>query len=351
MFEVASTVRSSRPAATISREAPAFVSRLDADRYDAVVIGALEGLRDADFSALDGFVSLRGGTLILLPDRQVPAAVLRRFQLPELDEVLLEKPLEVRGNGVSVRASELLLVRSPGVALQSLGLVQQGNTERVAIAAMDRGEGRLVLAGVLDAWRYRADGSSGFDGSWRGLIADAALDAPPKLDVQVEPAIARPGDTVNVSVVVRQTELRRHGQTLSVPRVTASLVGGDGRRDHIRLWPAAPVGRYEAGLVAPAAGRYNISASIPGAGTNVPLLVDDDVVHAIDGVSRAPEHAARATGGAVVKDAGELTRALEALDTGTQDLSSRPMRSSWWIVPFALLLCAEWGLRRRHGLT
>jgi hypothetical protein len=27
-----------------------------------------------------------------------------------------------------------------------------------------------------------------------------------------------------------------------------------------------------------------------------------------------------------------------------------PMRSAWWIVPFAGLLCAEWMLRRRQGL-
>ena len=28
-----------------------------------------------------------------------------------------------------------------------------------------------------------------------------------------------------------------------------------------------------------------------------------------------------------------------------------PMRSAWWIVPFALLLSAEWWLRRRNGLA
>jgi hypothetical protein len=28
----------------------------------------------------------------------------------------------------------------------------------------------------------------------------------------------------------------------------------------------------------------------------------------------------------------------------------RPMRSAWWIVPFAICLAVEWWMRRRRGL-
>jgi hypothetical protein len=28
-----------------------------------------------------------------------------------------------------------------------------------------------------------------------------------------------------------------------------------------------------------------------------------------------------------------------------------PMRSAWWIIPFALALSGEWWLRRRRGLA
>ncbi len=26
-----------------------------------------------------------------------------------------------------------------------------------------------------------------------------------------------------------------------------------------------------------------------------------------------------------------------------------PMRSAWWILPFTIVLCGEWALRRRRG--
>jgi hypothetical protein len=48
---------------------------------------------------------------------------------------------------------------------------------------------------------------------------------------------------------------------------------------------------------------------------------------------------------------GELSAALVAA-TGGEVLPRRwhPMRSPWWIIPFALLLGYEWWARRRRGL-
>ena len=349
LFHVASSSRSSRPAATLSAGAPASLSTLDTARYDALIVGALDELRDADLSAIDRFVTERGGTAILVPDRQVPARVLRRFDLPEFEETLLERPVDVQGDGVSMKGSELLLAPPSAHELQPLGTLQQGNTDRVAIATVVRGAGRIIVSGVLDAWRYRAGTPNEFEASWRGLVADASLDAPPRVEVRVDPAIARPRDTVTISVGVRPTELMRNGETVSLPPVSAWLIAEDGRRQPVRLWPAAALGSFEAVLRAPVAGRFTVSASIPGAATEIPLLVADDVVHAHPGESGAPAHAARATGGAIVTDGRELSRGLAAIDPGSDDELTRPMRSAWWIVPFALLLCGEWALRRRSG--
>jgi hypothetical protein len=59
------------------------------------------------------------------------------------------------------------------------------------------------------------------------------------------------------------------------------------------------------------------------------------------------------TGGVMVTD-GEASRVVEALRAGrgadrTPELR-HPMRSLWWMLPFALCLAGEWWLRRRGGL-
>jgi hypothetical protein len=56
------------------------------------------------------------------------------------------------------------------------------------------------------------------------------------------------------------------------------------------------------------------------------------------------------TGGAVAASADAAARALEAMEAGNIQRTARPMRSPWWILPFATLLCAEWTLRRRAGM-
>jgi hypothetical protein len=208
----------------------------------------------------------------------------------------------------------------------------------------------VVLSGALDAWRYRADESGGFDTIWRGLAADAAMAAPRRINVSVSPPIARPGDEILVSATLRETEIGRLGTDLSLPAVAASAVGPDGRREMIRLWPTTRPGQYEGRLVATAEGRHVVSASAATVSAEVPLLVAADVVHPSSDLSAASTHAAEGSGGAVVADASGLMRALTAVGTGEAEKTTRPMRSVWWLVPFSLLLCAEWTLRRRAGL-
>ena len=43
-----------------------------------------------------------------------------------------------------------------------------------------------------------------------------------------------------------------------------------------------------------------------------------------------------------------LARLADALEAAR--VEGRPMRSAWWILPFAACLSAEWWLRRRRGL-
>jgi hypothetical protein len=350
LFDLAVTSRSSRAAATTSGSAPPSLASLDVDRYDALLVGALDELHEADLRVLDTFVAERGGTLILLPDRRVPESIRRRFDLPSTEEALVETPVRVQTSAGFVRASELLVAPAHNEAFEALASVSHGGSTRPVILAVNRGAGRVVLSGLLDAWRYRADEPGGFDMLWRGLAADAAMVAPRRIALTLTPMIARPGDLVTVSVNLRGTQFEDSGSPAEFPPVAASLDAADGRREMIRLWPGPRAGAYEARFVTPPPGRYSVSASAGNTSTDVPLLVGDDVVHPARDRSAELRHAAEASGGAVIANTEELRVAVAKLDTKLIEHTSRPMRSPWWIAPFSLLLCAEWALRRRAGL-
>ena len=64
------------------------------------------------------------------------------------------------------------------------------------------------------------------------------------------------------------------------------------------------------------------------------------------------ELAARATGGHVIpmSRTQELVDAMKAAYPASRVTERRRiMRSAWWSIPFAALLCVEWALRRKRG--
>ena len=348
MFEIAATSRSSRPVATIAGGAAGVLSALDVDRYDAVLVGALDELSSLDLRALDRFVSQRGGTLVLAPDRRIPAAVTRQLGLPEAREALLERPVELQG-AAGVRASELLLL-PPDARTSVIASAPQAGGARPAVALFHRGEGQIVVCGLLDAWRFRGDDGGAFDDFWRSLMAGAALASRPRIDLRVARAVARPGDSIEVSVQLRPGDVTSGGGVFTTEAVEASLIMADGAQERIRLWPGARAGLFEGRIHAPAAGGHTVRAAAGGSSVEVPLLTAGDVVQPARDGAAAWRQAAAARGGAVVASPADALRALSALPAVEVDETVRPMRSPWWIVPFAGLLCAEWALRRRSGL-
>jgi hypothetical protein len=350
LFDITGIARTTSRSATTSAGGPASLAALQADRLDAILVGAPEALSDTDARALDAFVSRRGGTLILLPDRSLTEPVRRRFGLPAGEEVVLERPLTMQPPGPSLRASELLVAPHAANGFEAVRVVRHGDRDRGVIISVVRGAGRILLSGALDAWRYRADPEAPFDTFWRGLVADAAAAAPPKLAVAIEPSIARPGDDLAVSVTLRPSELTAARGVVEVPAVAAELLATGGGGDVIRLWPGVVPGVYTARMQAPDAGEYSLSVTAAGSSADAPLLVAEDVVHPASAGSRAAAWAAETSGGAVVTDVAELATRLAALGPADVVRRTRPMRSPWWILPFAGLLCAEWALRRRSGL-
>src|SRR5207244_5320257 len=113
---------------------------------------------------------------------------------------------------------------------------------------MPRGAGRLIVSGAMDAWRWRAAGQASFDRFWQSLIAGLALAAPPTVDVDVAPAILRPGEQADVIVRTRGRSAGSVGATID-------------RDQPLRLWPDAEPGVYRGRLTAPARpGRLTIEA-------------------------------------------------------------------------------------------
>jgi hypothetical protein len=63
---------------------------------------------------------------------------------------------------------------------------------------------------------------------------------------------------------------------------------------------------------------------------------------------------ARASGGRVFPSdqSPALVDAMKATyPPRTVTRTIHPMRSTWWAVAFAILLCGEWAIRRKHGLS
>ena len=137
-----------------SRIAPTLTAgtangRLDATALDAVplvIVGGPDALNADDVALLDRYVRVRGGTLVLLPEQRVsgPAASLLHGVW---SEHLTANP-EAIG---PLRAGEIL--RAADAPVTSTVIARSGSSP--AIVSTPSGNGRIVVSGAMDAWRYR----------------------------------------------------------------------------------------------------------------------------------------------------------------------------------------------------
>jgi len=331
-------------------------------RFAAVIVGGLDRLTVADRDALDRFARERGGALVLLPDARISAGPARDWMPGDAREVLLEGPaaLSVAAPLPAIRAAEMLTFSGamvPGAtvlgAYSSWGPALAGPTmvPGAVVTLAPRGAGRVLLSGALDAWRYRADDQGAFDRFWRSAIAGVALAAPPAVEVAITPPVASPGETVRVVARVHRPAF---AAALAGPlRVSARMDTGN----PLRLWPEAEADTFGGSFVAGAFGlqRVIVSAGADDAGSESGaafVAVDPTARHAEPivpplamlaasrgGINVTPEHLADLE--------ARIRRDVTAPPRST---TTHPMRSAWWIVPFATCLSGEWWLRRRLGL-
>jgi hypothetical protein len=268
--------------------------------------------------------------------------------------------------------SEFVITRRLPAGAQVLAATKAGDP---VVFSARRGAGAVIFSGALDAWRYR--GSEAFAKFWRRVMAEEAVTVPPVLEVSVEPAIVAVGEPARVRARLRATEFSEssvvsprslipdprpptpdlrslipdpRSPTIDMSPVAARAVSPGARVDSaVRLWPTAEPGVYEGEWRPTAAGDYDLAVTAGAHRGDAAVTVV-----ASQPARAAPEElalAARASGGRVFSSDQALVEGLkDAFPARTVTVTMNPMRSPWWVVPFAGLLCVEWAVRRKRGL-
>lgn len=336
-FEVSGTSFSSRGIAARTGEAVAL-SDPRIDQADAIVVGGLDRVSAADVRALDRFMRVRGGAVVLAPDTRIDSATVGDLLPFTMTERLLERPatLAMLDGAAALEASEMLVTAAPPAGEILAGTTGAGAA--AVVVSTPHGAGRLVVSGAMDAWRFRG---AAFDRFWQSTIAGLAQAVPPPIDLAVEPQGLRPLGRGTVVVRIRSGEY------------TPLLASLDG--NPLRLYPDRETGVFRGAFIASArAGRSTVE--IRAAVGEPPLVSRTVIVDA--GVHERPDTlplamlAATHRGIDVTVDRiGELEPFLRAgVVAPHAQVVRHPMRSVWWMAPFTVCLSAEWWLRRRRGL-
>jgi hypothetical protein len=360
-FVVASRVVTSRGVSTDAGRPPARLDDLAPLKlFDAVVVGSPEALTDRDVAGLEAFMRRRGGSVVLLLDHRATGPFDHLTGVDSWRADSGSRPVSVVASGdtARLRVTELALPRHLPTGASAVALTAGTRVDslngRAAIWRLSVGSGRLIVSGALDSWQYRDRAVSSFDRFWRTTIADAASESPAPIDVVVASPVSRPGERTNVRVSIRDVALSlARSSRASVAAVLQSTSGETVAP--IRLWPSGAPGELEGEVSAPdSAGVYRLVVTGDGARGDAPIIVARDARHPTPDDRDLVAAWVASRGGRALSSSqiDELPSALiAAIHPIARAETWHPMRSAWWIVPFALLLSAEWWMRRRRGLA
>lgn len=350
-FEVVVRSVTSRGVTTEAGVPPATLDRADdLSGFDVVLVSAPDAVGDRAAEALEAYLRAREGAVVVLPDaggapwlsRLTGVSAWTDERRPALERI--ESPVG------SWTASEFLWPAGwpAGAEAMTSCLSPMGAARRCAVWRTPVGGGRVVVNSAIDGWRTRTAEGSAFAAFWRSVIGDEAAATPRPVEVGLSDRLVEPGTFVAASVHLT-------GQT-ATPQ--AEWQSTEGAVTPVRLWPDG-AGRYRAEFRAPdVPGRYRLSVVVPGSPAPQPdvaefLVVDPGSVHR----PVAGDHAllsafATSRGGDAIPiaDVGTLAaRITTAVSAAPVATPTHPMRSPWWIVPFAGLLSVEWWSRRHRG--
>lgn len=331
-----------------------------AELYDAIVVGAPESLTERDVQGAERFLRQRGGSVVLLFDGNKSGAYSRLVDVGTFASVTNSMPAVIgdhNGDTLAMRATEWMYASRVPAGARVLASTRPSNKNadgNAIVYSVNAGAGRVYVSGALDAWKFRDAAQSGFERFWQQTIADAANSSIDQVDLQSSAAPVRPGSTSEVVITSRRAALATADAGAPVRSSATVTVESAGSSQPVTVWPTGVPGVFRGTLNAPYdTGVYRISANVDGATAVAPLMVSADVRTANPVDSAMLSAFAVARGGSVlpasrVNDLSGLIQ--KAVAPASRRVVWHPMRSLWWLVPFALLLSGEWWLRRRRGL-
>ncbi len=312
----------------------------------AVIGGGPDALTSGDVALLEQFVRVRGGTLILLPER-APAGPWSAPVSGTWTEHLTAKPESVG----ALRASEVL--HAERLPITATVLARSGSS--ASIVVLPAGGGRIVISGAMDAWRYRdldagpstALRASGFDDFWRSLIAEGAASGE-GLQLRFEEPLSARGSRARFTLRDRRMVPAASTEASAIARC------GSAPATVIRVWPGGAHGEFMGELPLSNSGSCTIEAAIADRQVAGSIAVAATPAYGVEPTLAKLERRVMASGG-VIGRAGEEAAIARALTDGADVFALSPSRcipcaSAWWLLPFAGCLSVEWWLRRRAGL-
>ena len=395
-FAVTSRIITSTNVSRETGRAPLGLDELaKTGRFHAVVIGAPDALLARDVDGISTILRVRGASVLMLADHAAsgPADALLdiggwRATAPR-DAAAITSPsitsvpmssvamsttngaahdaIQLQGLAIGVptrlpRGAEVLAVlREPTTGAAASTSARASSTPQPVIWRVPVGRGQLVVSGAFDAWRFRDPAQSSFDATWRDLIDEAANASQAPLDLQLSPTLINPRGDISVVLSPRDsTNAYASSLTTTLRRLTPTADSARSLATEplatlpLALSPVAPGSRFASFRAPLSTGAYEVVATHGADTARASFVVAEHVARDADDTPALMTAWSASRGGRVVTrdQLDSLPSILRALVRPVaRAIEWHPMRSPWWIVPFALALGAEWWLRRRHDLA
>lgn len=346
-FEVVARSVTGRATAVQSGAAPPSLGDATAlSAFDLVIVGAPDTLGSTEAAVLERYLRERQGAVVVLPEGSTGVLVPQLTGIAAWRDERRSEAVRIEAADSAWTASEFVWPARWPALVTPVTRPASGGTADPPVWQMPIGGGRLVVSSAIDGWRSRADEASGYSAFWRLTAATAASATPSLVQVRLDERLVVPGATVAVDV-----------QDLTSGDPTAQLVDATGMVSPVRLWPGVSGRQWQGVFRAPdVPGRYRLTVtSRSGSASGTAEFLVDDVARmrsAGEGNGLASIAADSHRGATLTADALAAlpARLAGALTPVTAPQRWYPMRSVWWLAPFALAASGEWWLRRRRGL-
>jgi hypothetical protein len=349
-FSVTHRAVTSRGVSNTSGNAPASLRDPESlSSFATIVVGAPENLTASDVAGLETFMRRRGGRVLVLMEERGAGPVDRLAGVGSWRSARSNVPSRIADG--ALRGREFTWPATVPLTAKVIATTTRDSTQRPVVWSVPVGAGRLMMSGALDAWQHRGD-SSGFNEFWTRSIADLSSSAPRAISVDLSRRALRPGEMTRARIILREPLLSNHSTRTG--SVGVALVS-DSDSSAVRVWPEPMPGVFSASIIAPRMpGVYRLVVRSGEDRAEASIAVDVALRTARHDDPEVVNAFVSSRGGSVIgeNDLDELPdRVASAIHVVSRVETWHPMRSPWWIVPFALLLGGEWWGRRRRGLV